>query len=60
MVALVDLDPWLDEACIEPDEDLRPLPFRDEEHPTHMGTSLKLDDIKLVSQTLIDNVDLFA
>jgi len=37
MVALVDLDPQLDEAHIEPGEDLRPLPLRDEEHATHMG-----------------------
>jgi len=60
MVALVDLDPRFEEARIETGEDLRLLPLGDEEHPTHMGTSLKLDDIKLVSQTLIDNVDLFA
>jgi len=60
MVALADLDPRLDEACIEPGEDLCPLPLHDEEHVTHMGTSLKPEDIKLISQTLIDNVDLFA
>jgi len=54
MVALVDLDPRLDEARIEPGEDLRPLPMRDEEHATHIGTSLKPDDNKLVSQTLIE------
>ena len=60
MVALFDLDPRLDEACIEPGEDLHPLPLRDDEHKTHIGTSLKPDDNKLVSQTLIDNTDLFV
>jgi len=60
MVALVDLDTRIDEAHIEPGKDLCPLPLRDDEHKTHMGTSLKSDDSKLVSQTLIDNADLFA
>jgi len=60
MVALVDLEPRLNETRIEPGEDLHPLPVRDEEHATHIGTSLKTDDNKLVSQTLIDNADLFA
>jgi len=27
MVALVNLDPWLNEALIEPSKDLRPLPL---------------------------------
>jgi len=48
MVALVDL-----EARIEPDEDLRPLPLRDDEHKTHFGTSLKPDNNELVSQTFV-------
>jgi len=60
MVAFVDLDPWLDEARIESGEDLHSLPLRDEELAIHMGISLKLDDNKLISQTLIDNADLFA
>jgi len=60
MVSLVDLNPRLDEARIEPGEDLRPLPLRDDDHKTHIGMFLKPDDNKLVSQTLIDNYDLFA
>jgi len=60
MVVLVNLEPWLNEARIEPGEDLRSLPLRDEEHASHIGTYLKSTDDKLVSQTLIDNVDLFA
>jgi len=60
MVVLVDLDPWLNEARIEPSEDLRSLPLRDEERATHIRTYLKSTDHKLVSQTLIDNADLFA
>jgi len=60
MVALVDLDPWLDEARIEPGEDLRSLPLQDYDHTTHIGRSLKPDDSDLVSQTLINNADLFA
>jgi len=60
MVALVDLDPRLDETRIEPGGDLRPLPVWDDEHKTHIGISLKPNDSKLVSQTLIDNTDLFA
>jgi len=60
MVVLVNLEPWLNEARIEPGEDLRSLPIRDEEHVSHTRTYLKSTDDKLVSQTLIDNVDLFA
>jgi len=60
MVALIDLDPRLDETRIEPGDDLRPLPLRDDDHKTHIGTSLKPDDRWMVSQTLIDNNDLFA
>jgi len=40
MIALIDLDPRLDEARLESGEDLRPLPLRDDDHKTHMGTSL--------------------
>ena len=57
---MVDLDPRMNETRIEPGEEHRPLPLCDEEHATHKETSLKPDDNKLVSQTLIDNVDLFA
>jgi len=60
MVALVDMDPRLDEARIKSGKDLRPLPLQDDEHKTQIGTSLTPDDSKLLSQTLIDNTDLFA
>jgi len=60
MVTLLDLDPRLDEARMEPDEDLRSVPLPDDEHKTHIGTSLKPDDNKLLSQTLVDNTYLFA
>ena len=55
MVALVDLDPRLDEARMELGEDLCPMPLRYDEHKTHIRTSLKPDDNILVSQTFIDN-----
>ena len=58
MVDLVDLDPRLDKARIESGEDLRRVPLQDDEHKTHIGTSLKPNDNKLVS--LIDNTNLFA
>jgi len=35
-------------------------PLRDEEHATHIKTSLKPTDVKFVSQTLFDNVVLFV
>jgi len=60
MVTLADLDPRLDDVRIEPGEDLRPLPLKDDHHKTHINTSLKSDKSKLVSQTLIHNADLFA
>ena len=50
----------LDEARIEQGEDLHPLPLWDDEHKTHIGTSLKLDDSKLVSQTLVSNTNFFS
>jgi len=37
MVTLVNLNPQLDEARIEPGEDLHPLTLRDKEYTTHMG-----------------------
>jgi len=60
MVALVNLEPRLNEALIEPSEGLRSLPLRDEEHTTHIKSYLKSVDDKLVSQTLIDKAGLFA
>jgi len=60
MVALADLDLWLNEARIEPGKDLRPLPLHDEEHVKHIGTSLNSTDYKLVSQRLIDHAKFFA
>ena len=60
MVALVDLDHWLDAACVEADEDLPPIPLRDDEHITYIGLSLNPNDRKLVSTTLVKNSDLFA
>jgi len=50
----------LNEAHIEPREDLHPLPLRDEEHATHIGICLKPPNNKLVSQTLIEYAYLFA
>jgi len=60
MVTLVNLDPRLNDARIEPSEDFCLLSLRDEEHEKHIETSLKPIYDKLVSQILIDNVDLFA
>lgn len=45
---------------MEADEDLQPLPLRDDEHKTYIGTSLEPNDRKSISTTLVDNVDLFA
>jgi len=60
MVALVDLDPRLDDACMEAGEDLQPLPLCNDDHKTYIKTSLNPDDRKLVSTTLFDNTDLFS
>jgi len=60
MVALVNLDPRLNDARIELSEDLRPIPLQDDAHSIHMGTSLTSVDRTMVSQTLIKNADLFA
>jgi len=60
MVTLVDLEPWLNDTHIESGEDLHPLPLRGEENTTHIGSSLQQTDKKLMSQTLVENADLFA
>ena len=60
MVALVDLDPRLDDPRMEAREDLQPIFLRDKDCKTHMGTSLKQDDREANCKTLIKNVDLFA
>jgi len=44
-VVLVNLELWLNEAHIEPSEDLRSLPLRDEEHASHI--SVKMYGFKL-------------
>ncbi|XP_068461695.1 uncharacterized protein [Phaseolus vulgaris] len=60
LVALVDLDPRLDDPRMEAGEDLQPIFFRDKDRKTHMGTSLKLDDREAIGKTLTKNADLFA
>ena len=45
MVALVDIDPRLDDARMEAGEDLQPLPLSDDGHKTYIGI--------LVSRTLM-------
>jgi len=60
MIALVDLDPRMDDPRMEAGEDLHPLPLRDDRHVTHIGTSLKSDDRMAISTTLMKNTDLFA
>ena len=60
MVALVNLDPRLDDPRVEAGEDLQPIFLRDKGRKTHMGTSLKQDDRETIGKTLIKNADLFA
>jgi len=60
MIALVDLDPRMDDPRMEAGEHLHPFPLRDDRHVTHIGTSLKSDDRKAISTTLVKNADLFA
>lgn len=60
LIALVDLDPRLDNPRMEAGEDLQPIFLRDKYRKTHMGTSLKQDDREVISKTLTKNVDLFA
>jgi len=60
MIALVDLDPRMDDPRMEAGEDLHPFPLRDDRHTTHIGTSLKPDDRMAIGTTLVKNVDMFA
>jgi len=53
LIALVDLDPRLDDPRMEAVEDLQPIFLYDNDHKTYMGTSLKLDDREMVGKTLI-------
>jgi len=50
----------MDDPRMEAGEDLHPLPLRDDRHVTYIGTSLKPDDRKAISTTLMKNTDLFA
>jgi len=60
MIALVDLDPRMDDPRMEAGEDLQPISLRDSRHVTYMGTSLKSDAREAVSTILVKNADLFA
>jgi len=48
LVALVDLDPRLDDPQMEVGEDLQPIFLRDDDRKTYMGTSLKSDDREMI------------
>jgi len=60
MVALVDLDPRLDEPQMDTGEDLQPIFLLDNDRRTHIGTSLKADDRGDINTTLVKNANLFA
>ena len=60
MIALVDLDPRMDDPRMEAGEDLYLFPLRDDRHATHIGTSLKPDDRMAIDTTLVKNADLLA
>ena len=60
MIALVDLDPRMDDPRMEAGEDLHQFPLCDDRHVTHIGTSLKPDDRMAIGTTLVKNADLFA
>jgi len=60
LVALVDLDPRLDDPCMEVGKDLQPIFLRDKDRKTHKGTSLKKDDREAIGKTLTKSADLFA
>jgi len=49
MVALVDLDPRLDDAQMDAGKDLEPLPLNDGEHKTYISLSLNPDMIPITS-----------
>ncbi|XP_068504438.1 uncharacterized protein [Phaseolus vulgaris] len=60
LVALVDLDPRLDDPRMEAGEDFQPKFLQENDRKTYIGTSLKSDDREVISKTLIKNADLFA
>jgi len=60
MVAMENLDPRLNDARIELEEDFCSILVRDDAHTTHIGTLLMPTDNTMVNQTLIENVDLFS
>jgi len=49
MVSLVDLNPRMNDARIEPGEGLSPIPLQDGEHFIHKGTSLTAANNTMVS-----------
>lgn len=59
-VALVDLDPWINELTLERGKDIRSVPLQDEKDTTNFRTYLTLVDGKTIHQTLKKNADLFA
>jgi len=60
IVVLVDLDTRLDDARMEAGEDLQLLPLNDDDHKTYIGSSLNLDDHRLVNKIVMDNANIFA
>jgi len=59
-VALVDLDPRTTEDRLEAREELRRVPFLDEERSTAVGTAMAAAEAEIIHATLKKNVDLFA
>jgi len=59
-VALVNSDPQKIDERLEVREELRRVPFLEEEHNTCVGTAIAAVKAELVHQALKKNVDLFA
>jgi len=59
-VALVDLDPRATEDRLEAREELRRVPFLDEEHNTAVGTALAAAEAEIMHAALKKNIEMFA
>jgi len=59
-VNVIDLDPRIDHARVEPGEDVIHIELKDKEHGTKLGISLGEKEVEMIKQVLVQNVDMFA
>jgi len=50
----------MDYARVEPGEDVIQIKLKDKEHGTKLGISLGKKEAEMISQVLVQNVDMFA